>query len=537
VIRAILRAQFLSLRNMRLAGWQGTVFSLVTSLLWYGVWVTLASAAYGFTSEPDGAAAVRLALPRGLAFVFVYWQVAPLLLASMGASLDMQKLLVYPVPPERLFWVEVTLRLTTGIEMVILLGGAASGMVANPRTGGWLAADRVLPACLVFIAANLLLASGVRSLLERILAYKRLREAIILLLVIGLALPSIVLRSPATGGWMRQILSLPPNPLLPWSATAHLMISGPDLFTWAVLLVWTAAFYIFGRWQFACGLRFDASARNATTTERRGERNSAAEFAFRLPGRFLPDPVGALVEKEMRTLARTPRFRLVFIMGFTFGLLIWLPVVLHGDRQSALAANFLTLVCVYAVTLLGQVSYWNAFGFDRSAVQAYFCLPVGLGRVLVAKNIAAAIYVALEVVAITLACLVLRVRLSPLLLLEAYSVTIVFGLILISAGNLTSVHLPRSMNPERTTQGGGGGRTQAMVLFVYPVAGIPILLAYLGRWALDSEAAFFGILAVSAAAGAIFYWVAMDSALRAAEQRREAIVTELAHADGPVSSE
>jgi hypothetical protein len=34
---------------------------------------------------------------------------------------------------------------------------------------------------------------------------------------------------------------------------------------------------------------------------------------------------------------------------------------------STLSRHFLTLICVYALTLLGQVSYWNCFGFDRSA--------------------------------------------------------------------------------------------------------------------------------------------------------------------------
>ena len=44
-----------------------------------------------------------------------------------------------------------------------------------------------------------------------------------------------------------------------------------------------------------------------------------------------------------------PRFRLVFIMGFSFGILVWLPLVI--GRQSAsdslLAKNFLVLVSVY----------------------------------------------------------------------------------------------------------------------------------------------------------------------------------------------
>ncbi len=51
------------------------------------------------------------------------------------------------------------------------------------------------------------------------------------------------------------------------------------------------------------------------------------EWFYRLPSALLKDPLGALIEKEFRFLVRSPRFRLVFLMGFTFGLVIWLPMV------------------------------------------------------------------------------------------------------------------------------------------------------------------------------------------------------------------
>src|SRR5262249_60349420 len=104
---------------------------------------------------------------------------------------------------------------------------------------------------------------------------------------------------------------------------------------------------------------------------------SLAETFYRLPSLLFPDPLGAIVEKELRSLARTPRYRMVFVMGFSFGLMIWLPMILgrRGERHVNISHNFLTIVCVYALTLLGQVSYWNCFGFDRSAAQIYFVAP------------------------------------------------------------------------------------------------------------------------------------------------------------------
>jgi ABC-2 type transport system permease protein len=306
------------------------------------------------------------------------------------------------------------------------------------------------------------------------------------------------------------------------------------------MLAWTAFAYWFGRWQFETNLRFDLQAEQATdTSAAAGGRSSWRETLFRLPSALFPDPIGAIVEKELRTLSRTPRFRLVFVMGFTFGLVVWLPLIFgHAPgKHSAATENFLTLVCLYALALLGQVTYWNAFGFDRAAAQAYFAWPIPISRALMGKNLAAGIFVFLEMLAVTAACLLLRMQPSPMKILEAYLVTPIVALYLLSAGNLSSVHVPRALNAERVAQGGSAGRSQAFMFFVYPVALLPVLLAYGARYAFDSEAAFYGLLAFAAGLGGIVYWVALDSAVEAAGRRREQIITELSRTAGPVETE
>ena len=64
-----------------------------------------------------------------------------------------------------------------------------------------------------------------------------------------------------------------------------------------------------------------------------------------------------------------------------------------------------------------------------------------------------------------------------------------------------------------------------------------MLLAYGARYAFDSNFAFFAFLAFAAALGAVVYWVALDSAVKAAERRRELIITELSRTAGPVATE
>ena len=90
---------------------------------------------------------------------------------------------------------------------------------------------------------------------------------------------------------------------------------------------------------------------------------------------------------------------------------------------------------------------------------------------------------------------------------------------------------------ERVAQGGSAGRSQAVMLLVYPLALLPVGLAYGARYAFRMEIAFYALLAFAAAVGAVVYWLALDSAGAAAERRKEQIITELSRGDGPVATE
>src|SRR3954454_9813789 len=119
-IRAICWAQFKTLRNRwpRL-GWTSVVFSLF-GLLWYGFF--LGWAAELALKLPDvPLVELQRWVPVGLFGVFLFWQTVPLFTLSTGASLQLNKLQVYPLPSSALFGIEVLLRLTSSPEMVLLL--------------------------------------------------------------------------------------------------------------------------------------------------------------------------------------------------------------------------------------------------------------------------------------------------------------------------------------------------------------------------------------------------------------------------------
>ena len=532
MIAAILRAQLLSMR----IGGRGRVFGIITGLIWYGIWVVVASAAFLAVS---GASEEKLRLwaPVGALGVCLYWQAMPILSASMGSALDMRKLMAYPVPYARLFQVEVLLRLTTGVEMLMVLAGSVAGIFHRAALRGWLS----LPAVLLLIVFNLLLASGTRSLLERLLSKRKVRELLVFAIFMVWMVPRLLFatghRPRWTGNWAHWLASV----AWPWTAAAWAALGPGGLAPLLSLAAWTMLAGWFGRTQFERNLRFDAVAAMATprTNGAFPLMQAAAEAFYRFPARWLGDPLAAIVEKELRSLARTPRYRMVFVMGFSFGLMLWLPMILGkpAGRDSTMSHHFLTVVAVYALTLLGQVSFWNCFGFDRSAALIYFAAPQPLAKTFAGKNLAALVFIYLEVFILAGVTRLFGVNPGAARTLETTLVVGVCSLYMLALGNISSVQYPRGLNPERVSQGGASGRFQALIVLLYPLSLLPVLLAYVARYGFDSEVAFYLVLGFAGLVGGALYWIALESAVSTAIQHRERIMRDLSNADGPIASD
>lgn len=531
-IRAILWAQWRSMWNhFPRSNKGGLAFTSALTVGWYGIFAYFASLAALLLSRPEEIDDLQRMLPAALLLCFLYWQLIPVLMASLGSSLEMRKLMIYPVPKDHLFTVEVLLRISSGVEMFILMIGAGIGLLLNPKIHWW------TPAWLgCFVIFNLCCSAGIRDLLVRLLARKRVREIVVFLLVIAAALPQLLLFRGSRAN-MRRLFSGDPAWWWPWTATAHLALGRFSVTAVLVLLFWTAVAYLFGRWQFERGLRFDFSEAAAWGAAS-GRPTGRLDRLYRFPALFLPDPLGALVEKELRFLSRAPRFRLVFLMGFSFGLIVWAPMAFgSADTQHSLfASNYLTLVSVYALLLLSDALFWNCFGFDRSAVQVYFSAPVNIATVLHGKNLAAGFFVLVEILAIAFVCTLLRLPTSALQVGEALLVACVLTLFLLSIGNLSSIYNPRSVNPAKSFRTAASGRTQALLMLGFPVSLIPVALAYLARYAFNSEAAFVAVLLVAGMLGGMTYHFSMDSAVKAVEERKEQMITALSRGEGPIES-
>ncbi len=536
MIAAILLAQWRSQRAFGIGAKRiGTWFALLIGLVYYSFWVVGAFGAASFFARTQDRQLMGTVLASALMGIILYWQLAPLVTASLGSSLDLKKLLVYPVPHGKLFIVEILLRVTTVLEMLVVSIGVSAGVALNPMAGPYRWARALLAFCLLLMM-NAFFASGLRSLIERVLKQRRFRQVLFLFFLIVALTPQLLLLTHFD--FARAGQYMPNQVFWPWSALANLMMGVSALQSATLALAFTALALRFGRWQFFRSLREpDAEATAAVVSKGTRQTNARFDEVLRLPSRLLPDPLGAMVEKEIRSLVRNARFRMVFFMGFSFGLLVWLPQIASGSgKHNVLKAHFLTVVAVYALVMLGQVSYWNCFGFDGVATQFYFSTPVPFRRVLVGKNLAVAVFTIAEMLLVLLMTALFRVGLNPFAIAEALCVTTVAAVYLFAFGNLTSVHLPRPMNAEKMMQGGASRSMNAALFLVAPLAMLPIVLAYWARYVFENNTVFFGLLALAGGLGAVLYWVALDSAAQSASRKREKMITSLSRGDGPLAT-
>ncbi len=536
-LRAILWAQFKGIYNRFSGGGSagGRAVYWVSSILWYGIVVFLAWLAATSLPYVSTRSVLTTVVSSGLLLATVFWQIVPVMLATNGLSLDLKRLMVYPIAPARLFAIEVVLRASTGVEVLIVLTGAAIGLMRNPITPAWGPAF-ILP----FILFNLMLSAGVRDLLTRLMSRRGVREIVIFGIVLLSALPQLVLMIFPPEKWKdayaRYSEKIPSFPW-PWQAAAQLTTGAgaPSMAAW--LVIWLALAAWFGFSQFQRGLRWDADEANSKLRSDASPRSgSILDALFSLPSRLLPDPLASLIEKDLRSLSRAPRFRLIFFMGFSFGLLVWLPLVFgRGRTQGVFSDNILVWISLYAALLLGEVLFWNAFGFERSAAQAYYVMPVKFTSVLIAKNITAVFFLLLEVTIVTVAVLLFRVPFPLSKIPEAYAVSLLLCVFLLAIGNLMSTHHPRAVDANQSWRNASSGKVQGLLFLLYPLLAAPIFLSYLARYAFDSNKAFYAVLGSGFLVAIMSYRISLDSSVEAADKRREEFLAALSRSEGPIA--
>ncbi len=532
MIRAILWAQLLSIRPRKGGkGRGGAIFSFITGLFFYGLFAFFGWGLMLLFSSADASPHFGQLLPGLLLLFMLYWQIAPVISASFGASIDLRKLMAYPIPRNKLFLVEVLLRACTAFDMLLVVGGIGIGLLRN-QLYGVAAAPFIVSGALAFVSMNILLSAGIRSLLERFFLRSRFKEVFFLIIVLISLTPQLILLTNVKRP--TALLRFVPSQMVwPWAAAARLMLRDG---AWVAALcagVWLGVTLVFSRRQFERTLRFDATPARRTQTASVEAGDGMVERIFRLPSRVFGDPLAALIEKELRTLSRIGRFRMAYGMSCFFGVVMFAPALRRSTPTSSIMQYALPIMAVYGLLMLGQISYWNSFGFDRSAAQGYFCWPIRFRDALIAKNLTVLALLIPQILLVALVAHAFHIPSSPGKILEAFADVGIAALFWFGLGNITSVRMPRAMDPDKMNQ--MSNKLQALTILAAPVVLLPVVLAYWARAVFANDFIFAGILAVAAILGAIFYGVGLDSAVETAHRNRESMMLELSRSDGPIS--
>ena len=508
--------------------------SIVFSVLWYGLWMAAATGAF-LIPNLIGREDVETALGGILLFAMGYWQLAPLMTLSLGVSLEMSKVMIYPVSIYSLFGVECLLRVVTGFEILLLLTGLFGGLA---WAGSPYLAELAL-AFVLFVAFNVFLSAGVRNLVERLFQRRRLREIVLVVLVSCTILPQLLIWNKGARTAFRSVLRSTrgiPDWMHPSGLAARVSIGEGVVWDWILLAAMVGAAAIFGFVQFVAGCRRGVGAASSAPPKSK----SVGGRLLLVLSRWVADPIAALVEKEIRYLWRSPRFRLPFFMGFTFGVAAWVPIMRHWqDTVGAwMEHSAVTLISLYAFLLLGPVMFLNRFGFDRQSTQFYFWLPLGFRDLLIAKNLATLFFAGLELALVALACRLIGLAIGFQQILEAALIGMIAMLYLLSVGNHMSVRFPVASNPDRVSRAGMGNGLRAAIQFtLFPLSLAPIAAAIASRYYWGGDEGFAGALAIAALAGAGLYLFTLTRSAAYGERFREPFLSHLTEGGGSLAGE
>lgn len=502
----------------------------LVSLLWYGMYAALAVVLA--TRLPDAPVSqLRTWVPVGLLGIFLFWQIVPLFTLSTGWSLQLTKLRVFPISDSALFGIEVLLRLTSAPEMLIVLGGGIIGLLRHPAIP--LAAPLLL---LLYIPFNLFLQLAIRDLILYSFERHRFRELFAALVISISILPQLLARTRLGHVLKPYFFATAHGYAAPWREAASLGLGSFSALDPVLLLAWTFGAYALARWQFKKSFRHEETIRRSVADS--GAASSRQARLLDWPARLFRDPLASLLQKELRSLLRMPRFRVLFGMACIFGVIIFIPITFNQDVRhgsSFVHTNFLPIVNLYGLLLLSDVLLLNVFGLDRQAVQLYFVVPVPLETVVKAKNLAAVIFIALQTLAVLLIALVIRAAVTPVGALAGAAASAVATIYLLAFGNVASISMARPVDPAQTFKKQAGARMQLWLLLcgicTYAVVGF----AFLARWALQSDWALLAILLLEFVIGIIVYRIATESAIQRGLRDRERLVEALSRGASPVS--
>ena len=473
-------------------------------------------------------------------FVFLFWQLFPVMATAFGETVDSSSLLRYPLSFPSYFLVRLVygaLEPSTFLGSFWLLGLAVGIGIADSRYFLWAAI-----VLLAFAIFNILLARMIFVWVERWLAQRRTREIlgvvffifIICFQFIGPLMSRIGRNGPPEVSRIAtQVLpyerALPPGLAAAAISRAVQGSFAPALAAFALECVYALAVL----WLLSVRLREqyhgenlgEAVARNTAPKEK-----SAIRFGWNVSG--ISGPVAAILEKEFHYLSRSGPMLFTFVMPVVILLIFRL-----GPQTSGKQGNFLAhasdlafpIGAAYALLILTNLLY-NCFGADAVGMQLFFVSPVSFREILLGKNLAHALVLACEIVAVWIAvCFMFHPPTADVTFATVAGVA--FALLLnLTAGNLLSIYTPKKIDY------GALGKQRASTTTVFASLGIQAAVFGLAAVTLLVARAFGRVwiaavvFLILAGLTSIGYVLVLNRADRIALDRRDAILAELCRA-------
>jgi ABC-2 type transport system permease protein len=493
--------------------------------------IGLGFAAWNFVSQGS---------PQWLALllwvVFVFWQLFPVMATAFTESTDSSIFLRFPLSYTAYFLVVVVFGafdIASTLGTMWLLGVFTGIVSADRGLAVWAAI--VLGA---FAVTNVVMGRTIFAWIERWLAQRRTREIfgiLFFLFMIGVQFVAPVMnhygkRSQPEVMRVGQQLSplqrvLPPG--LAADAIAHFHSNGlrataslAALCVYCIAMLWVLRFRL--RAQFRGESLSETSAPAA-----KGTQGKAVRKGWKVPG--LSGPTAAMFEKELLYLSRSGPMLFTLIM----------PVVMltvfrfggTGRRNGGLltnAPNFaFPIGAAYALLVLTNLVY-NNFGADGGGIQFLFASPVRPKQVVMAKNLAHALVLAVELLLVWAAGFFLY-RPPRIDVTVATLTAILFAVpINFAAGDLLSIYAPKRV--EYATFGRQrASQTTILASFVVQICVVG-LATIVFLFAPQTEGAYWLaalIFTPLAAIGLAGYFLVLARIDRVVLDRRETLISEM----------
>src|SRR6202050_2475413 len=399
-----------------------------------------------------------IALP--LWFVFIFWQVFPVMATAFTSNPDSSDLLRFPLGYGSYFLVRMAYGMfdpATALGSLWSFGILLGVGFAKPELLPWAALVLV-----AFAAFNLLLMQMIFAWVERWLAQSRTREVmgiLFVLLMLSFQLTGPLIRhferrsGPGTHESLQRYLEIlvPVQGMLPPGLAADAIaqavysrfmtgVSSLALLCAFVLVIW-----------YCLHVRLRAQYRGENLSEVAAAsvvpRDRSLRLGWNLPG--FSAPVAAVFEKEIRYLLRSGPMLVTLIMPL-FVLFVFRFGAMNSARHTGVflsrAPDMAFPAAVgYTLLMLTNLAY-NNFGGDAGGIQFFYASPVRFREIVLAKNLTHGGILVIEVVFAWIAVSFLYGRPAFDVTIAALAGLLFAAPINFSAGNLLSIYAPKKLD-------------------------------------------------------------------------------------------